>query len=171
MVGEGDLDDIDVEEYEIGEVIEDYEVEDADHEEIVAVQIKSESNDGTYVVQQSSEDGDMKHVDMEGNKFTCLLCPSEGETKPFSCESKDLGFMTLHLKIDHDVSFDCKIFFREIAKHNCNVSNDFRLAFTSVISVVQNSEKEMIYLRIWTITWLKRKEISSAKFVIEYLVI
>lgn len=102
VVGDGDLNDIDVEEYEIGEVIEDFEVTNADHEEIVAVQIRSENDENEYVVnQQTSEE--TKHVEMEGNKFTCLLCPSDGENKPFTCESKDLGFMTLHLKVDHDV--------------------------------------------------------------------
>lgn len=104
MVGDGDINDIDVEEYEIGEVIEDYEVENADHEEIVAVQIGSENDENEYVVNsQSGEEGDVKHVEMDGNKFTCLLCPTDGDNKPFSCESKDLGFMTLHLKVDHDV--------------------------------------------------------------------
>lgn len=106
VVGDGDMEDIEVEEYEIGEVIEDFEVENADHEEIVAVQIKTENDGKEYIVNQQTVDGQVKHVEIDGNKFTCLLCSNEEGSKPFTCESKDLGFMTLHLKIDHDVSSD-----------------------------------------------------------------
>lgn len=104
VVGDGDLNDVDVEEYEIGEVIEDFEVANADHEEIVAVQIRSENDENEYIVNQQTGEPEAKHVELDGNKFTCLLCPSDGENKPFTCDSKDLGFLTLHLKVDHDVS-------------------------------------------------------------------
>lgn len=121
VVGDGDMDDIDVEEYEIGEVIEDYEVENADHEEIVAVQIRTDENDeNEYIVnEQENEENDVKRVEMDGNKFTCLMCPTDGENKPFSCEAKDLGFMTLHLKVDHDTRvYICDICGAEFRKRN-----------------------------------------------------
>ncbi|KAK6623736.1 hypothetical protein RUM43_009589 [Polyplax serrata] len=118
VVGDGDLNDIDVEEYEIGEVIEDFEVTNADHEEIVAVQIRSENDENEYIVNQQATE-EVKHVEMDGNKFTCLLCPSDGENKPFTCESKDLGFMTLHLKVDHDTRvYICDICGVEFKKRN-----------------------------------------------------
>ncbi|KAL0273949.1 UNVERIFIED_CONTAM: hypothetical protein PYX00_006506 [Menopon gallinae] len=119
VVGDGDMEDIEVEEYEIGEVIEDFEVENADHEEVVAVQIKTENDGKEYIVNQQTVDGQVKHVEMDGNRFTCLLCPAEEGSKPFTCESKDLGFMTLHLKIDHDTRlYICDICGAEFRKRN-----------------------------------------------------